>query len=246
MSGIPAVELRNVDFSYNGLLVLRDVTFSIPEGDFAGIVGPNGGGKTTLLKLMLGLLKPDHGTVRVLGQKPERVVRRIGYVPQNFQYPTRFPMTVRDVVLLGGLGREGKADVDSLLQTVGLDGLGSRRFDALSGGQQQRALMARALATSPDILMLDEPTAGLDAAGEREIFNLLQELNERITVVLVTHDLGFVSDAVRSVLCVNTEVRRHPTSELGEITGELLETMYGTGMRMVRHDQCWQRGEGCD
>lgn len=246
MSRIPAVELRDVDFSYNGLLVLRDVTFSIPEGDFAGIVGPNGGGKTTLLKLMLGLLKPDHGTVRVFGQKPERVARRIGYVPQNFQYPTRFPMTVRDVVLLGGLGRAGQADVDSLLQTVGLDELGSRRFDALSGGQQQRALIARALATSPDILMLDEPTTGLDAAGEREIYDLLQELNERITVVLVTHDLGFVSDAVRSVLCVNTKVRRHPTSELGKITGELLEAMYGSGKRMVRHDQCWERGEGCE
>ncbi|MGC9317407.1 MAG: metal ABC transporter ATP-binding protein [Armatimonadota bacterium] len=246
MSDTPAVELREVTFSYDGVPVLEDVSFTIPELDFVGIVGPNGGGKTTLLKLMLGLLQPDAGSVRVFGGRPEEMARRVGYVPQNFQYPTGFPITVRDVVLMGRLGRgsglgpfasRDAAELSQALETVGLAGMQRKRFAELSGGQQQRALIARALLVDPDMLMLDEPTADLDVAAEREIWRLLQDLNASTTVILVTHELGFVSDVVKAVLCVNRRVRRHPTTEIGEITGDLLEAMYGSDLRVVRHDQ---------
>ncbi|MEA3403414.1 MAG: ABC transporter ATP-binding protein [Armatimonadota bacterium] len=252
MSDIPAVELRDVTFSYDGAPVLEDVTFTVPELDFVGIVGPNGGGKTTLLKLMLGLLEPDAGSVRVFGGSPEEMARRVGYVPQNFQYPRGFPITVRDVVLMGRLGRDSGlgpfvgrdvTELSEVLATVGLEGMERHVFAEMSGGQQQRALIARALLVEPDMLILDEPTADLDVAAEREIWRLLQELNATTTVILVTHDLGFVSDVVKSVLCVNRQVRRHPTTEISEITGELLEGMYGSDLRVVRHDQTSDGGD---
>lgn len=271
VSNETVIEVDGVDFSYNGRSVLEDATFTIPELDFVGIVGPNAGGKTTLLKLLLGLLHPDSGTVRVFGRPPEQVRTRVGYVPQGFQFHSRFPITVRDVVLMGRLGTSGRpergsahgradgpegheavasqeaADVEDVLETVGLEEVAGRRFSELSGGQLQRALIARALMVNPEILMLDEPTASLDAAVEREIHELLQELNRNTTIVLVTHDLGFVSHVVKSVLCVNREVRRHPTTEMGEITGELMESMYGSDRRVVRHDQCWEEeGEECE
>lgn len=248
-----AVELRGVSFSYNGSAVIEDASFVIPRGDFAGIVGPNGGGKTTLLKLMLGLLRPATGTVRVLGGPPERAARRVGYVPQGFQYDARLPVTVADVVRMGHLGHEhswlaglgaSSSEVRAALEAVGLGGLELRRFADLSGGQRQRVLIARALTTEPEMLMLDEPTTSLDAGAEREVLGLLQRLNERLTIVLVTHDLGFVSAAVHSVLCVNRRVRRHPTTQVGEITGELLESMYGRDRVMVRHDLACQEEGG--
>lgn len=246
MSEAPAVEMRGVSFAYNSEPVLIDVDISIPLRDLAGIVGPNGGGKTTLLKLMLGLLEPDRGTVRVFGETPRRVTRRIGYVPQGFIYDRRLPITAMDVALMGRLGvgaafgpwsGSARKRAEEALETVGVAHLANRRFVDASAGQQQRVLIARALTADPDMLMLDEPTASLDAAAEREIYELLQNLNERMTIILVTHDLGFVSNVVKSVLCVNRHVKRHPTTEIGEITGELLEEMYGKDLRVVRHDQ---------
>lgn len=248
-----AVELRDVSFSYNGGLVIEDASFVIPRGDFAGIVGPNGGGKTTLLKLMLGLLRPARGSVRIFGQPPAQAAQRVGYVPQGFQYDARLPVTVADVVRMGHLGHEhswlaslgaSSDEVREALAAVALPGQELRRFADLSGGQQQRVLIARALATQPEMLMLDEPTASLDVAAEREVLTLLQRLNERLTIVLVTHDLGFISAAVTSVLCVNRKVRRHPTTQVGEITGELLESMYGRDRVMVRHDLSCQEETG--
>ncbi|MFW5866397.1 MAG: metal ABC transporter ATP-binding protein [Armatimonadota bacterium] len=246
MSETAAVEMTGVNFSYNSQPVLLDVTISVPRLDFAAIVGPNGGGKTTLLKLMMGLLQPDCGEVRVFGEPPHDVITRMGYVPQGFTYDRRLPITALDVALMGRLGAGGalgpwraraRDRARAALETVGVPELADRRFVDASAGQQQRVLIARALATDPDILMLDEPTASLDAAAEREIYHLLEELNERITIILVTHDLGFVSHVVNSVLCVNQRVKRHPTSEMSDITGELLEEMYGSDLRVVRHDQ---------
>ena len=246
MSDAPAVEMTDVNFSYNGDPVLVDVNISVPPLDFAGIVGPNGGGKTTLLKLMLGLLQPDRGEVRVFGSRPRDVTTRMGYMPQGFSYDRRLPITALDVALMGRLGAEsafgpwaGAARDRAIeaLETVGVAHLQDRRFVDASAGQQQRVLIARALVTEPDMLLLDEPTASLDPGAEREIYHLLQDLNERITVICVTHDLGFVSHVVNSVLCVNRRVKRHPTSDISDITGELLEEMYGHELRVVRHDQ---------
>lgn len=240
-----AVEMRAVSFAYNATPVIEDASFVIPRGDFTAVVGPNGGGKTTLLKLMLGLLRPNTGTIRVLGESPQRAARRVGYVPQNFQYDARLPVTVADVVRMGHLGHEhswwtslqaSNEEVRAALEAVGMAGLERRPFADLSGGQQQRVLIARALATQPEMLMLDEPTASLDAAAEREVLELLQRLHRHLTIILVTHDLGFVSAAVTDVLCVNRRVRRHPTTAVGQITGELLESLYGQDRLIVRHD----------
>lgn len=246
MSEQSVVEMSGVHFSYNTELVLEDVNITVPHLDLCAIVGPNGGGKTTLLKLMLGLLKPDCGEIRVFGKRPRDVRTRIGYVPQDFSYDRRLPITALDVVLMGRLGvdsavgpwtgdaRERAAEA---LEAVDVAHLAERRFVDASAGQQQRVLIARALATDPDMLMLDEPTASLDVAAEREIYDLLRDLNECMTIVLVTHDLGFVSHVVKSVLCVKRQVKRHPTSEMSDITGELLEEMFGSDRRVVRHDQ---------
>ncbi len=251
MSDTPAIEMTDVRFSYNGDPVLVDVNVSVPPLDLAGIVGPNGGGKTTLLKLMMGLLQPDSGNVRVFGRRPREVAQRIGYVPQGFSYDRRMPITALDVVMMGRLGkgapfgpwaRDARVSAQEALDRVGAGALAHRLFSEASAGQLQRVLIARALATEPEILVLDEPTSSLDAAAEREIYSILRELNERMTIVLVTHDLGFVSSVVKSVLCVNRHVKRHPTTELGEITGELLEELYGSDLRLVRHDQSDQTG----
>jgi zinc transport system ATP-binding protein len=251
MSNAPAIEMIGVNFAYDAHPVLLDVDVTVPLGDLAAIVGPNGGGKTTLLKLMLGLLEPDCGEVRIFGKPPHEVTRRMGYVPQGFTYDRRLPITALDVAMMGRLGAgasfgpwagDARDRAREALATVDAEHLADRRFVDASAGQQQRVLIARALATDPDMLMLDEPTASLDAAAEREIYELLEALNEEMTVILVTHDLGFVSHVVKSVLCVNRYVKRHPTSEISDITGELLEEMYGSDLRVVRHDQSHEAG----
>jgi zinc transport system ATP-binding protein len=170
----------------------------------------------------------------------------VGYVPQKFQYNVNFPVTVMDVVLMGQLGQsrfygpysavDRQAARRALCQ-ADLEGFEDRSFDALSGGQVQRALIARALTSDPDMLMLDEPTASLDAPAEADIYSLLQQLNEHMTIIVVTHDFGFVSRVVKSVLCVNRTVNRHPTSDLDDVTGDLLRELYGSDLRVVRHDR---------
>ncbi|MBE7559762.1 ABC transporter ATP-binding protein [bacterium] len=236
------IEVRQVSFSYGPHRVLEDVNLSVPQGDFACLVGPNGGGKTTLLKLLLGLLEPDAGSIRVLGRSPREARRRIGYMPQHARLDPLFPATVLDVVLMGRLGagrtlggysRRDYHLAREALHQVALADLAHRSFAALSGGQQQRVLIARALAGQPDILMLDEPTSSLDMSVEQELYDLLQRLNQRLTILLVSHDLGFVSQFVKTVICVNRRVVAHPTSSL---SGEMINQLYGAAMHMVRHD----------
>lgn len=237
-----AIRIENLSFSYNGLPVLDGVDLRIRERDFLAIVGPNGGGKTTLLKLILGLLTPERGTVAVFGQPPAKVRSRLGYMPQHVHLDPLFPVTVADVVLMGRLCREARfgffrrtdrQKAAEALDLVDLAGLGNRPFAELSGGQRQRVLIARALVSDPEILLLDEPTANVDAAVETELFETLRRLNRQMTVVLVSHDLGFVSTYVRTVACVNRRVVVHPTSD---ITGRLIQEIYGCDVRMVRHD----------
>jgi len=244
-----AITCRDLEFGYDGKPVLRNVSLAIPEGDFVCVVGPNGSGKTTLLKLAQGLLKPSSGTIEVYGQRPERSRGRIGYVPQHPRLDPLFPVSAMDVVLMGRLGRtrafgawsaEDREQALRALDEVGLTDRSGHHFASLSGGQKQRVLIARALAGDPDLLLLDEPTAGLDAHIEEGFYRLLQELNQRLTIVLVSHDLGFVSGFVRTVVCVGQEVVVHPTSE---ITGQVIADLYGSDMRLVRHDhRCSEDG----
>ncbi|MFO7946313.1 MAG: ABC transporter ATP-binding protein [Armatimonadota bacterium] len=245
MAGEPVVQISDVDFSYDGLQVLEDVEVTVEEGDFIAVVGPNGGGKTTLVRLILGLLEPDTGEVRLFGRHPEYTRRQVGYVPQDFRFNPNFPVTVMDVVLMGQLGTchcfgpYSKSDREAAkraLRRVDLEGMGGRLAGALSGGQLQRVLIARAIISDPTMLILDEPTASLDAPAEADIYNLLKRLNDHMTIMVVTHDFGFVSRFVNSVLCVHGVVRRHPTSEFEDVSGELLQRLYGTGMQLVRHD----------
>jgi len=238
-----AVLIENLSFGYGSRHVLEDVSLEIERGDFACLVGPNGGGKTTLLKLILGLLKPDRGRVRVLGLPPEEARQKVGYMPQHANLDPLFPVTAMDVVLMGRLGRHrwfgsyrrtDRLAGEAALEEVGLAGSGRVPFAALSGGQRQRVLIARALVDDPELLLLDEPTANLDPQAEGELYALLQRLNRRMTIVLVSHDLGFVSQFVRRVICVNRRVFTHPTVEL---TGEMVQEIYDHGVRMVRHDR---------
>jgi zinc transport system ATP-binding protein len=247
-SADPVITLEHVSFSYGQYIVLDDVNLKIESGDFACIVGPNGGGKSTLLKLMLGLLNPNTGAVRILGDTPQRGRPRIGYVPQNCQCDLQFPVTVMDVVLMGrldtsrGIAGYRRVDKDAALDAlreVDLFDLRKRTIAALSGGQRQRVLIARALVANPRILLLDEPMANVDILREKELIMLLKDLSSRLTILLVTHDFGFVSQYVNRVVCVNRSVVVHATSEM---TGEIINEMYGHSVRIIRHDHREENG----
>jgi zinc transport system ATP-binding protein len=245
MSDGPVVTMKDVAFSYGGRSVLERVSFDIAPLDFVGIVGPNGGGKTTLLRLMLGLLEPDSGTVLLFGDRPQRTRARVGYVPQFFGYDPQFPATVMDVTLAGRLGTSSrigpystadKAAASEALSAVDVGELRDRHFHDLSGGQRQRVLIARALTANPDALMLDEPTANVDATVEDELYRLLKDLNRSMTILMVSHDLGFVSGVVKNVLCVHGHVATHATCDVGDVGAEYLKKMYGHDVRAVQHD----------
>ena len=236
-----AVEVDHVDFAYDGSLVLEDITITVQEGDFVGVVGPNGSGKTTLLKIILGLLHPTRGKVRVFGESPERARPFIGYVPQHANLDTTFPISVTDVVLIGRLaqapvlGHYRKIDREAAGQAMHeaeIYDLRNRRFGTLSGGQQQRVLMARALVGKPELLLLDEPTASIDGRVEQDIYHLLKKLNEKVTIVLVSHDLGFISTYVNRVACVNRRLVCNPTEK---ITGDVIEACYRGPVHMLKH-----------
>jgi len=249
----PIVQFSEVNFAYeDGITVLENINFSIDSGDFACIVGPNGGGKTTLLKLILGLLKPVSGKITVLGKSPGHVQSQIGYVPQFSKFDTAFPAKVLDVVLMGCLrrsffwGRYSEEQVEqarNALTAVGLNGKDDQAFAGLSGGQKQRALIARALVSKPRLILLDEPTASVDVAGTEQFYCMFEELNQKYTILMVSHDVGFISGRVKSVLCVRKTLQIHPVSEL---TGEALQKIYGVDVNVIRHDhRCSDKGHIC-
>ncbi len=252
MVGSHDIVLKAVSFAFAKEMVLEKVDLIIERGDFASIVGPNGGGKTTLLKLILGLLKPDRGSISIFGDTPQNSRLQTGYMPQYAHLDADFPVTVMDVVLMGRLGhsfggRYSRQDRDmarTSLDEVRLANLAGKLFSELSGGQRQRVLIARALCCEPKLLLLDEPTANVDPEVEEALFEILQELNRRMTILLVSHDLGFVSQVVKSVICVNRQVVVHPTSE---INGAVIKEIYGGDFHMVRHDQrCSEGGHQYD
>jgi len=249
----PVVRFSDVNFAYeDGITVLENINFSLEAGDYACIVGPNGGGKTTLLKLILGLLKPVSGSISVLGKPPGHAQAQIGYVPQFSKFDAGFPVKVLDVVLMGCLrrsffwGRYSDEQVEKARQSlaaVGLPGKEDRAFAGLSGGQKQRALIARAMVSEPRLILLDEPTASVDVAGTEQFYKMFEELNQRFTILMVSHDVGFISSHVKSVLCVRKTLQIHPVSEL---TGEALQNIYGVDVGIIRHDhRCSDKGHIC-
>ncbi len=239
--------IENVSFAYSERNILENVNLEICQRDFASIVGPNGGGKTTLLKLILGLIKPDEGKIHILGKQPDRIRHRIGYMPQYAHLDSDFPATVMDVVLMGRLAQKtfwfnknDRTEALTAIDEVDMLDFSHVGFNTLSGGQKQRILIARALCSQPDILLLDEPTANVDHQTEENLFSILQKLNTKMTILLVSHDLGFVSKYVKSVICVNHKVVIHPTTDLN---GAIIKDIYHGDFKMVRHDhRCSDKG----
>jgi len=243
------IELKGVFFSYGGVPVLEKVDLQIQEGEFLGIVGPNAGGKSTLLKLILGLLEPQSGHIRVLGERPKEARQQLGYVPQYPNFPRDFPITVEQAVMIGRLGvrqrhsplgnlypgrynRTDRLAARQALAEVEADNLAARQIGSLSGGQLQRMLLARALVVEPSILILDEPTANIDQRLESDIFDLLKRLNERMSILVVSHDIGFVSGYVTRVACINRTLVCHHADA---IDGQVIQELYGENVHMVVH-----------
>ena len=236
----PDIEARDVCFLYGEREALHNVSFAIPRRAFVAVVGPNGGGKTTLVRLLTGDLAPTFGSVRVFGEPPREAARRIGYVPQQMAFDAAFPGAVRDVVLIGAAGRRlfggftraERVAADRALESVGLPGLGERPFPALSGGQRQRVLIAQALVAGPDMLFLDEPTANVDPETEAGIYELLAQLNERMTVLVVSHNLSVVTSHATHVLCVNRSATLHRMEDLAD---GWVDAPLGTRFAMIHH-----------
>ena len=239
--GTHAIEVKDLRFSYDKTPVLEDVGFVLKQGDFLGILGPNGGGKTTLLKLLLGILKPDKGTIKVLGKAPRDVNHRVGYVPQDTDFNITFPISILEIVLMGRLyrsrigrwySRQDRVKAEEVLRKVGMWDYRHTSIGRLSGGQRQRVFIARALATDPEILFLDEPTTSVDLEFETDLYDFLRELNKKVTIVVITHDIGVISRNVKSVACVNRTLILH---EHGQITPEMLDMAYQCPVDLIAH-----------
>ncbi len=226
------IEIKDLDFAYNGETVLKDVNLTIRRKDFVAIIGPNGGGKTTLLKLILGLLTPVNGTLRIDGKSPREASPCIGYVPQDVHTNLSFPITAIDVVLMGMIdpkrrlsrrSANNRRDALTALDRMEMAAHADKKIGMLSGGQRQRVFIARAMVAQPKLLLLDEPTASIDTKGQADFYRLLEELNQDITVLVVSHDLLVISRYVKSVACVNKKLHYH---DQAEITGDMMESMY--------------------
>ncbi len=233
--------LKDVWTDYDGVTALEGVTLSLYEHDFLGIIGPNGGGKTTLIKVMLGLVKPSRGQVTVLGDAPEKQRKLIGYIPQYSLFDRDFPVSVLDVALMGRLGRARRfrkySDADEettlgALETVGMLDLKDSQIGKLSGGQQQRVFLARALVTEPKLLLLDEPMASVDVSLQTGLYELLEKLTEKMAIVMVSHDIGAISVHVNKIACLNRKLFYHNSKE---IRAEELEATYKCPVQLIAH-----------
>jgi zinc transport system ATP-binding protein len=234
----PLIEARGITFGYGREAVLEGVDLTIRRDDFLAILGPNGGGKTTLVKILLGLLRPWAGTVR---RHTSERGGALGYVPQFAEFDRRFPMRVAELALLGRLGLRGplrrftgedRRAVARVLDEFGLAAVAGTPIDRLSGGQLQRALIARALVSEPEVLFLDEPLASIDAESREVLLETLRRLGERIPIVVVTHDLTPFAGTVRQIACINRRLFYHPS---GELDARMLEEVYGCPVELVAH-----------
>lgn len=236
-----AVSIKDVWVYYDGIPILEGVSLSVDQGDFLGIIGPNGGGKTTLFKVILGLVSPSRGKVDVLGQSPEKSRHHIGYVPQHNLFDRDFPINVRDTVLMGCNGttglirrysREDKERAEEAMKNVGMLSYKNSQIGKLSGGEQQRVFIARALVSRPKLLLLDEPTASVDPAMQTDFYELLQRLKQEMTIVMVSHDISAISIYVDKIACLNRQLYYHGSKE---IEPEILEATYKCPVQMIAH-----------
>lgn len=241
MTGANPVSIEDLQVRLDGRTVLEEVFLEVEEGDFLGLIGPNGGGKTTLLKAILGLIKPSRGRVLVFGMNPEAARTRVGYLPQKSLFDQKFPVSSIEVVMMGRYGRKGlfgrycAEDKDAALAAlaaVGMEEQADREIGALSGGQQQRIFVARALVSEPDLLLLDEPATGIDSSRQREFYELLRDLNENMTIIMVSHDISAVSTYVNKIACVNRKLYYHGSKEL---FAEEIEEAYQCPVEMIAH-----------
>jgi len=235
------VRVEGVSFSYNHTPVLTDADFVVREKEFLGLIGPNGGGKTTLLKLILGLIKPEKGSITVFGKSPEVGRIHIGYVPQHFSFDFHFPVSVLDVVLFGRLSkhklgvRYSKEDyrvARKVLGMVGLEEYADRQIGMLSGGERQRVFIARALATEPKLLLLDEPMSSGDPGWQKQFYALLHELNKKLAIVFVTHDVGVIAKHMKQIACVSGTVQYQGSAKGGM---KKIHGMYKCPVDLITH-----------
>ncbi len=237
---IPLIDIRNITVGYDENIILSDVSLTIHDSDFIGVIGPNGGGKTTLLKTILGLLAPVKGEVFFHDCMTEGNHHRIGYLPQINNIDRKFPISVSDVVKSGLMSRKRmikRYDKNEnefaglLMQEMGIYEIRNKAIGELSGGQIQRALLCRALVNQPKLLVLDEPNTYVDNRFEKELYEKLRILNEDIAILLVSHDLGTISTYVKSIACVNHSLHYHPGNK---ITPELMEA-YECPIQIITH-----------
>jgi zinc transport system ATP-binding protein len=231
----PIIEIKNLAAAYDGKTVLRDVNLNIYERDFLGIIGPNGGGKTTLVKCILGLLKPTSGEITLADGVT------LGYLPQYSSIDRRFPISVEELVQSGLCSKKSlasrftpahRAKVANVIRRMGLEGMEKRSIDQLSGGQLQRALLGRAIVSDPSVVILDEPSTYIDKRFEAKLYSLLAEINRDCAVVLVSHDIGTVLQQVKTIACVNETLDYHPSTE---VSSEWLERNFNCPIELLGH-----------
>lgn len=235
------IELTNISAGYDSKVVLHDVNLTVYERDFLGIIGPNGGGKTTLIKLILGLIKPSEGSIRFFhdGKQVDKIT--MGYLPQYNAIDKKFPISVYEVILsglsskkplIGRYTKEQHEKVEEVIGRMGLEGLEKRAIGQLSGGQLQRALLGRAIVSSPDVVILDEPSTYIDRRTETKLYEILEEINHERAIILVSHDIGTVLQEVKTIACVNETLDYHPDTEVSE---EWLTRNFNCPIELVGH-----------
>lgn len=265
-TAVSAVRIEGLSVYYGQTPALEDVNLAVADGEYLGIIGPNGGGKSTLLKAILGLVPLTAGTVSIYDKNPKKSKSLVGYVPQFAMLDKKFPITVLEVVLTGRMkpgltpfisfSMEDRKIAYRLLERVGVARLAGRQIAELSGGEFQKMLIARALAVNPRLMLLDEPTASVDPSSRQQIYDLLAELNQEMTIILVTHDLMAISAQVRSLACLNGRLVYHGEPELNE---NVANSLYGCPVDLIAHGVphrvlkehgdgghgCRREGQGC-
>ena len=238
----PVIEVLNLSLSLRGYRILEDINLTVRRGDWYAIIGPNGGGKTTLIKAILGLIKPDKGSIRVFGSEPNTARSRIGYVPQYHTFNFDFPIQVREMVLSGRISRingifrryhaEDIRAADDAIARMGIEHLADRPVGELSGGERQRAIIARALAGEPELLLLDEPTVYVDGISRDLFFGSITKLQEKLTILLITHDICVVHAHITKIACLNTRLFTHDNDQ---ITDDMIAQSYGCPVDLITH-----------
>jgi len=233
------IAVEGVSFSYDSHKILEDLSFTVRKNEIISIVGPNGGGKTTLLRLMLGFLKPSSGKILIKGKTPESARKLMGYVPQYMTLDKKFPITVEEVVLSGRVRpfgfytRNDKVRADRAIEELELQSIRKEKFSEISGGQVQRMLIARAILSKAEILLLDEPTSSIDHPSQNRLNSILKDMSREMTIFIVTHDTGFVSNITDRVFCIKRTMAEHP---MDESFSKLVSSSYGNQSFIVRHD----------